>query len=138
MKTPKTKLRARYMLFCDYAIISQDGKISLIGEFDRVFSTEEAAFLNRAYLVAKVLGDEDQSLDLDVSLTNTETKEVLFKSKLSVKLDNRGVAALMIELNGVRFTKFGVYKAVIAYQDDQIAEVELEVVKVKPPNVGQS
>lgn len=138
MKSPKTKLRARYMLFCDYAIISQDGKISLIGEFDRVFSTEDAAFLSRAYLVAKVLGEENQGLDLDVSLVNQETKEVLFKNKLAVKLDNRGVAALMIELNGVRFNKFGVYKASLAHQEDPIAEVELEVVKVKPPNVGQS
>jgi hypothetical protein len=138
MKKNSNKLRARYMLFCDYAIISQDGKISLIGEFDRVFSTEDAALLNRAYLVAKILGEADEGLDLDVSLTNTETKEVLFKSKLSVKLDNRGVAALMIELNGVRFNKFGVYKASLAYEEDQIAEVELEVVKVKPPSVGQS
>jgi hypothetical protein len=138
MKTPKNKLRARYMLFCDYAIISQDGKISLMGEFDRVFSTEDAAFLGRAYLVSKILGEADQGLDLEVSLTHEESKEVLFKNNLAVKLDNRGVAALMIELNGVRFNKFGVYKAAISFEGNQVAEMELEVVKVKPPNVGQS
>lgn len=138
MKTPKTKLKARYMLFCDMAIIAQDGKLSMIGEFDRVFSSEEAAFLNRAYMVAKILGEAEESFDLDVSLAHTESKEMLFNNKLSVKLDSRGVAAMMIELNNVRFNKFGVYKAAISLNGEEIAQVELEVVKVKQPNVGQS
>ena len=44
-KTAKdlSHLNARFALFCDYVLISRDGKLSLIGEFDRLFSPSDTA-----------------------------------------------------------------------------------------------
>ncbi len=137
-KKDKQNLKVKYALFCDYALVSQDGKFSLIGEFDRLYSSQDTAVLNRGFLVAKIIGHPSQNLDLKVSLINDSSKEELFKNDFSLKLDDRGVAALIIELSGMQFKTFGLYKAIIESDGDKVVEVDLDVAKVKQPTVAQS
>src|SRR4051812_29704265 len=94
LKVSGASLRVKYALFCDYALISQDGKFSLIGEFDRLYSSAEVATLNRGFLVAKLIGEPSNDLNLSVALIKTGTKTPLFSNELTLKLDERGVAAL--------------------------------------------
>lgn len=141
MKTPTDKsphLSARFALFCDYVLISRDGKLSLIGEFDRLFSQSDTAVLGWAFFVSKLRGEASTEIEVEISLQSDKTHEVLFKNQMGVKLDERGNAGIMIEMANVTFKEFGAYKAIITHQDKRLAEAELEVVKVKAPSVARS
>lgn len=132
-KKDTSKLRVKYALFCDYALISQDGKFSLIGEFDRLYSSGETAVLNRGFLVAKLLGAPNDDLNLTVALVKDKgSSEPLFKNDFNLKLDDRGSAALMIEVSGMQFKEFGLYKAVIKNGKETVVEVDLDVSKINP------
>lgn len=125
-------LKVKYALFCDYALVSQDGKFSLIGEFDRLYSTQEIATLTRGFLVAKVIGEPARELNLTVSFIKDGAKVELFKNDLTLKLDERGTAAVIMEISGLQFKEFGLYKAVVANGREIVVEVAFDVVKVNP------
>ena len=78
------------------------------------------------------------NIEVEISLRNDKTDEILFRNNMGVKLDERGNAGIMIEMANVTFKEFGLYKAVITHAGKRLAEAELEVVKVKAPSVALS
>ena len=128
-----SKFKVKYALFCDYALISQDGKFSLIGEFDRLYSSAEEATLNRGFLVAKLMGEPSKDINLTVSLVKTGSKTALFSNELTLKFDERGVTALILEISGLRFKEFGQYLGVIESGKEKIVEMGLEIIKINQP-----
>ncbi|MGE5042210.1 MAG: DUF6941 family protein [Candidatus Levyibacteriota bacterium] len=51
----KTDLNLELMVLCDYASISQEGKVSINGIFDRIFNVKPPIILN-GFIVATVSG----------------------------------------------------------------------------------
>ncbi len=133
--TKKSNLKAKFTLFCDYALISQDNKLSIIGEFDHIYSTNEKAVLGKGFLVSRLVGTPHSKLDLKLSINNVEKNDELFKKEFQLESDHVGRAGLIVEFGGLVFNKFGIYKATISSSGSIISEVDLNVVKVKPPVV---
>ena len=124
-------IKGRFALFCDYALTSSDGKLSIIGEFDHLHSTSEKATLGKAYFVASFLGTPNSKVDLQVRLVNKEQDDELFKQNFNLTTSPEGKVNIMIEFQGLTFNKFGIYKAIITEDEKLVSEAELSVVKVK-------
>ncbi len=133
-KKESPKLRAKFILFCDYALIAQDGKVSIIGEFDHLFSSQDTATLTRGFLVSKISGEANSQVNLEVSFINTQNKEPVFKNTFSINLDPSGNAGLVMEVSGLTFKQFGLYKAIISSSGKALSEAELHVAKAQVNN----
>ena len=124
-------IKSRFALFCDYALTSSDGKLSIIGEFDHLHSTSEKATLGKAYFVASFFGTPSSKVDLLVRLINDKEDDELFKQNFNLTTSPEGRANIMIEFQGLTFNKFGIYKAIVTEGGKKVSEVELNVIKAK-------
>lgn len=123
-------IKGRFALFCDYALTSSDGKLSIISEFDHLHSTGDKATLGKAYLVASFLGTPNEKCDLQVRLVNEKGDDELFKQDFHLVTSPEGKVNIMIEFQGLTFNKFGMYKAVITEEGKLVLETKLNVIKV--------
>lgn len=123
-------IKGRFALFCDYALTSSDGKLSVIGEFDHLHSTNAKATLGKAFLVVSFLGAPNKKYDVLVRLVNEAGNDELFKQNFNLTTSPEGKVNIMIEFQGLIFNKFGLYKAIVTEEDKSILEAQLNVVKV--------
>lgn len=134
----KNDLKAKFTLFCDYALVSQDNKLSIIGEFDHIFSVNEKAALNKGFLVSQLLSDPNKKINLELSINNADKTDEIFKKSFEITTDPAGRAGLMVEFGNLVFNKFGIYKAKISSNGEEVSAVNLDVVKVKAPEVARA
>ncbi len=120
----------KYALLCDYALVSQDGKVSIIGEFDRIYTSGKSATLLRGFLVAKIKGDPGREMSINIKIDCLSAKEDVFNTKLRLKLDEKGTSGLIIEIGNITFSKFGVYKILIQEEENLLGHMTLDIVKV--------
>jgi len=123
-------IKGRFALFCDYALTSSDGKLSILGEFDHLHSTSDKATLGKAYFVASLLGTPNGKYDVQVRLINEKADDELFKQDFHLVTSPEGKVNIMIEFQGLTFNKFGIYKAIITEEGKSILETQLNVIKV--------
>ena len=124
-------IKGRFALFCDYALTSSDGKLSIIGEFDHLHSNSDKATLGKAYFVASFFGTPGSKVDLLVRLVNDHGDDELFKQNFNLTTSPEGKANIIIEFQNLTFNKSGLYKAIITEDEKLVSEAELSVVKVK-------
>ena len=129
MKREDKMIKSRFALFCDYALTSSDGKLSIIGEFDHLHSTSDKATLGKAFLIASFLGSANEKVDLQVRLVNDKEDDELFKQTFNLTTSPEGKANIIIEFQNLTFNKFGIYKAIVTENGKKVSEVELSVIK---------
>jgi hypothetical protein len=115
---------------CDYATISQDQKLSVIGIFDQFFVANLPTNWSRMFLVAVLKGDPGQKLSLTLKLTPAGSPNPDFPEKtVEVTLGNNGKANLITELVNFPLQAPGVHKFEILSQGNLIGACEFNVTK---------
>ena len=119
------KLHTEIIALCDYATISREGKLSVIGIFDELRVQQFPGGIARAFLVATIKGEKDKSYTLKI---NTELGK---KTLNSVSMENRtslsGKNNIIIELLNLGFEKEGDYRFVIYQGDKEVGSTNLKV-----------
>lgn len=131
-------VNAKFALLCDYALISQEGKLSILGEFDRIFTSSDSAVLSRGFVVAKFTGTVGEDMMLKIQVEHKESGEVIVENDMQVKLDDNGNGGVIFELVGVGFKKIGSYIISLRVDKKVIAELPLEVVRISQPKVAKA
>ena len=131
-------IRTRFILFCDYAMISNDGKLSIIGEFDHLFSTSDKPVLNKAFLVASLVTTPKKEYNLTLQLVDDGGDNEVFKRPINVTSGEDGKLNLILGFENLIFSGEGLYKAVILDGKEQVASARLNLVKVKNQKPAQT
>ena len=131
-------IKTRFILFCDYALISNDGKLSIIGEFDHLFSTSEKPVLNKAFLVASLMAPPKKEINLILQLVDDSGKNEIFNRPINVTSGEDGKLNLMLGFENLVFNNVGLYKAVILDGGKTVAETKLHIVKAKNQQPAQA
>jgi hypothetical protein len=127
------EIKTRFFLFCDYALISNDGKLSIIGEFDHLYTTSDNFVLSKAFLVASLVTESKKEFNLILQLLEeTEGIEVVNKP-INVTSGEDGKLNVLFGFESIKFNKAGYYKAIILKDKDIITQARLHIVKVKTP-----
>src|SRR3989344_9051406 len=106
-----SQLKLEIFTLCDYASISQDQKLSIIGIFDQFFVANLPANWSRMFLVAVLKGDPGQKKTLTLKLTPPEASTQEFPQKdFEVTLGNNGRANLITELVNFPLQATGIHK----------------------------
>ncbi|HVZ12800.1 MAG TPA: hypothetical protein VG965_07280 [Patescibacteria group bacterium] len=131
----KSDLKIDFMLLCDYASISQEGKLSAMGIFEELRTLNNEAVLNRGFLVAAVSGKSATSYDLRIIAASTQDEQqVLPQMEMKINTGINGKSNLVIELVGVKFGEEGEYDFSIFLGREKIGTTKLRVIRLKTPD----
>ncbi len=126
-------LHVQFMTFCDYAMTSQEGKLSIIGIFDEVRVQQFPGGIASAALVAMIHGKPDTSYKLTIK-GDKGAKNIFQPVELAIKTGMSGASHITINLNNVGFPEAGEYRFVIQHEEKEIAHTILKVIQVKQQN----
>lgn len=132
------KLTTELFVLCDYATISQEQKLSIIGIFDQFFVANLPAQWPRMFLVAVFKGEAGREYPLNFQIIPPQkTDQNLPKREFKVTLGPNGKANLITELVNLPIPFAGLYKVEIKSEDEKVGEIWFNVNKTTASYAGQ-
>lgn len=129
-------------LVADYANITGDGKLNVMGIFNSINSFNFPARHSSMYLIAKLspeISEYGQRRSFTILLMDADGSHILdLSGEFDVPRGQNGKKPevnIMFELKDVVFTKPGRYLFVLLIDKDQKDEVTLHVNQVEPPKL---
>lgn len=131
------KTKVEFISLCDFALTSQQGKLSLIGLFDRIFVTATPSKYPRFFVVAIVKGEPQEEVDISFQLSAPSGKSILPPRSLSIKLGSNGKSNIITDVSNLVLPEIGTYKIIISDKTTKIAQSDFYVTKVDQNNQKQ-
>ncbi|KKP59705.1 MAG: hypothetical protein UR54_C0025G0012 [Candidatus Roizmanbacteria bacterium GW2011_GWA2_34_18] len=126
------KVKAEIITLCDYALISQEGKLSVIGVFDEVRVMQIPGGVARAFFVATIKGEPQTNYSFILKAENENDKsEILKPLEIKVKTGYNGKSNILVQLINLIFNKPGEYRFSILSNDEIIGSLVLQTFLVK-------
>jgi len=128
------KIHAELIAIADYALLSEDKKLSVIGIFDKVLVQELPASHSKLSFVAVLKGEPHKESQLKIKAVSPSKTE-LFSANANIKFGENGKTNLVSNLEGFPFPEVGSYSFIIELDGSLIAEYALDVIQLNPPGV---
>lgn len=133
------KLRSDLIALCDYAIVDQQGKLSVLGIFNQLNVVKFPGGLPKFYFVASILGEPFTSYTVTFKAHEENSSKLIANKDGHLQTGASGRTNLIIDVVNVAFEKVGNYAFSIYDGETKIATTKLEVLdaskqKVKTPN----
>lgn len=133
MKSLKTDL----FVLCDYATVSREQKLSVIGIFDQFFVANIPTNWPKMFLVAVLSGEPNHEYDITLKIIPPAKTEQNFPDKnLKVALGQNGKANLITELVNFPLPLAGAYKVEILGGKENVGTLEFKVNKTTATYAG--
>ena len=127
--TEEIKLAA----LCDHALVGQDGKVSLMGIFRNISVSGLPAQHPRMFLVA-ILGLEVGPHSVVVKLLRPDGQQAMPNPpEISVHAAAGQDVNVIVELNNMSFTTYGMHKFQLTVDGDAIGDLPVAIVQMQPP-----
>lgn len=133
-------MRPLLFLVADYANITREGKLNVMGIFNDIYAHNFPARHSSMHLVAKLgaeLGEYGQTRDFTVKLLDEDGNQIMDVSgQFQVPKGERGrkpEVNIILELKDVVFPKPGAYQFVILVDKDHKGELSLYVNQLEIP-----
>lgn len=133
-------MRSILFLVADYANITREGKLNVMGIFNDIYSFNFPARHSSMHLVCKLgaeLGEYGQSRDFTVKLLDEDANQIMDVSgQFQVPKGERGrkpEVNIILELKDIVFPKPGIYQFVIFVEKDHKGELSLYVNQLEQP-----
>lgn len=134
-------MRLTILLAADYANMTREGKLNVMGIFNDIYATTFPARHSSMHLVAKLmaeLGEYGTSRNFTVKLLDADGSSVFdLSGQFQVPTGRQGrkpEVNLIFELKDLIFPKEGIYQFVLLVDKDHKGELTLYVNKVEMPN----
>lgn len=136
-----TNLKTDIFALCDYATVSREQKLSVIGIFDQFFVANIPTNWPKMFLVAVLSGEPNRQYDITLKITSPASPAVAYgegKAKteqnfpdknLKVALGQNGRANLITELVNFPLPHAGTYKVEIMEGTEKVGALEFKVNK---------
>lgn len=123
------KLHSELLVLCDYASISREGKLGIMGIFDELKLQQFPGGIARAYFVAMLQGEPNMDYQLVIQ-TSMAGKQI---NKLDIKVHTsvNGKNNILLELVNVGFEMPGDYEFFITDGIDLVGKTVLHVDQVQ-------
>ena len=124
------QLTAQILTICDFALTSQEGKLSLIGIFDRIFVNDTPTRYARFFLVAVLQGQPNTDYPVTLSIASANGEMALPEKELTIKFGTNGKANLISDIVNLNLNHLGEYVASVKSHKKTIATTSFFVTKV--------
>jgi hypothetical protein len=124
-------LRLELLALCDFALTSKEGKLSLIGIFDRIFAQKIPSTFARFFVVAVLTGKPESQHKISLSIKNPQGNEMLPKVKeINIKLGNEGRSNIISNIVNMPLPMPGEYRATLRKEKNKLGEKKFGVINV--------
>lgn len=118
-----------YALFCDYASLSVDGKLNLVGIFERIMSEQTPAVHPQMYVVSKILIPQGKH---SITFTLMQQDKVLAKSTIEKEIDKPiGSHTHFWGIQGLKIESWEPIELQILFEGQQVYVKRLPVIKIE-------
>lgn len=122
-------VKGRFAVFCDYALTSADGKLSIIGEFEQLISTQGKPVLSKGFLVGSFRAEPHAKVEITVKLIDEKGNSLLPERTFNSTFGSNGGHNILLEINGLAFATSGIYKGQFLHQDKVLCEASIKVME---------
>ena len=123
----------RLAALCDHALVGQDGKVSLMGIFRNISVSGLPAQHPRMFLVA-ILGLEVGPHSVVVRLLRPDGQQAMPNPpEISVHAAAGQDVNVIVELNNMSFTTYGMHKFQLTVDGDAIGDLPVAIVQMQAP-----
>ena len=131
-------LKTDLFVLCDYATISREQKLSVIGIFDQFFVSNIPTTWPKMYLVAVLSGEPNSDYQVTLKLTPPKETDQKFPDReLTLTLGGNGRANLVTELVNFPLPVVGAYIVQIVSDTKEVGKLEFRVTKTTATYGGQ-
>lgn len=131
-------VRLELLTLCDHALTSKEGKLSVIGIFDRMFVQKIPTSFARFFVVAVLIGDPNSQHNVSLSIKDPQGNEVLTQvKKIAIKLGSTGRSNILTDIVNTPLQATGEYEVRLILGDKQLGSTKLEVVKLTHDQAGK-
>jgi len=123
------KLQTEIITLCDYATVSREGKLSIIGIFDELSLKQFPGGITRAFFVAVLTGEPETDYELVIQ-TSMGGKQIN-KMPLTIHTSPNGKSNIILELVNMGFEMPGKYEFFITQGIDLIGKMVLHVEQIQ-------
>ena len=123
----------RLAALCDHALVGQDGKVSLLGIFRNISVSGLPAQHPRMFLVA-ILSLEVGPHSVVVKLLRPDGQQAMPNPpEISVHAAAGQDVNVIVELNNMSFTTYGMHKFQLSVDGDAIGDLPVAIVQMQAP-----
>jgi hypothetical protein len=126
----KQTLRVELIALADYAMNSEDKKLSLIGIFDKLFVRSLPSQHPRIAFVVTLIGHSHSEEKLTMRILSPSNKEE-FRTDVTVAFGENEKANLVSNFEGFPIKEIGTYRFILEEAGKEIAGYDLSVIQVK-------
>lgn len=131
-------LKTDIFTLCDYATVSREQKLSIIGIFDQFYVANVPTNWPKMFLVAVLSGEGNKEYEITLKIIPPEKTDQAFPDKdLKVTLGPNGRANLITELVNFPLPLAGTYKVEIHQDKQKVGSLEFKVNKTTATYGGQ-
>ena len=125
-----SNLKTEIFTLCDYATVSREQKLSVIGIFDQFYVASVPTQWAKMFLVAIIAGEPNKEYDITLKVNPPLKTETKFPDKqLKVTLGPNGRANLITELVNFPLPHAGTYTFQLKEDKTLVGELEFKVNK---------
>ncbi len=130
----KKDLHTELIALCDYALIDQKNKLSVMGIFNELNVTTFPGGLSSAYFVATIIGEANTAYKLTIQVQDEDKKDVFPPFALETKTSFAGKNNLLVAIGNFVFPHAGEYKVSIQEGKKEVGSTQLHVMQA---NAGE-
>ena len=128
-KKKAKKLELELLIISDYASVSKEGKISIMGIFDKVNIKKLPARHGQMYLVAVIKGEPWSEHKIEVEITDPLGKRI-GGSKADSKFGDSGKTNFISSIPGMPITRRGKYKFTLKVDSKKLGSTKIETANI--------
>ena len=131
MKSSVADVRLELLTLCDFALTSKEGKLSIIGMFDRIFAQKIPTTYARFFVVAVLTGQSESEHKVSLSIKDPQGNEVLSQAKeIRIKLGSQGRSNIITDITNLPLKVTGEYNVALAIAGKELGNTHLSVLNV--------
>ena len=123
------KIKTEILTLCDYALTSAQGKLTIVGIFDRVFVNQLPTKYPRMFVVAVYKGEPNTSFDASMSLIAPSGKPLLPERAIHVEMRSNGKANILTDIANIALEEIGEYSLVAFAAQKEVGRTSFYVSK---------
>ena len=129
------KLKLSFLHFCDFASFDKEGKINLLGVFDKIFTSKIPFTHRKMFVIVEFELDdkkgEDYSAKIKIQKDGVNILKDMPSFKIKKKKDGKESWGIFLRLFDIEFDKTGEYELEIIINDKSIKGGILHIEKKK-------
>lgn len=128
------KIQIHLFEIADYALISRDNKLSVLGIFDRIYVQKIPANHPNMVIVGILNGEPKKKYTAKLSIVTSSGRTIIPELELKGEFGDNGRSNILATLSGMPIPEVGVYKLLCVVDGELIGEREFSVIMVGGQN----